>query len=287
MSLFQSKNKKTGFSHTLKELLTSLNMYNKVSLLNLISYVKGIPQETYYVLEDHEKEILLDILALDEENFNIIKNMMLKDEDSCYKYLHYLLSINKMLAIKHFHNFIYNRISKKRSIWLEVKLFFGIYTEPKCHKYDNPKINPKKIQKFLCFMNAMTRHNFEDIDSITLKMALLDYYQFFNDYIRPEGTFSPDIYYDMNSKISDLWTYLESSTKHIDLLNELSNIKINNISNRAKYYLDIVYKLQGKERNITNSFYKEIFDKKPIVEHKTIINHGNYTDTNNGQMSVK
>lgn len=286
LSLVQSQNKKTGFSHILKELFTSLKMYNKVSLSNLISYVKSIPQKVYSVLEDNEKEILLEILALDEGNFDFIKNMMLNDEENCHSYLFYLLSIDKNLAIKYFNNLIYSKISKKRSIYLLGKLFLGFSTEQKSHKYDNPKINPKKIQKFLCFMNAMEKHTFEDIDSSTLKMILLDYYQFFNDYISPKGSYSPDIYDDMNSKINELWRYLESSTKHIDLLKELSNIEINNISNWAKYSLDIVYKLQAKEQKKSNSFYKKIFDKKTIVENKTIINYGNYAETNNAKMSV-
>ena len=286
LSLIQSQNKETGFSHILKELFTSLNMYDKISLSNLISYVKSISKEIYSVLVDNEKEILLEILALDEENFDLVKKMMLYDEENCHSYLHYLLLIDKNIAIKYFNKFIYNKISKKRSVWLVIKLFLGFSTEPKSHKYDNPKVNPKKINKFLCFMNAMKKHTFEDIDSSTLKMILTDYYQFFNDYIHPEGAYSPDIYDHMNSKINNLWRYLESSTGHIDLLKELSNIEINNISNWAKHSLDIVYKLQAKERNISNSFYKKIFDKKTIVQHKTIINHGNYAEKNNGQMSV-
>lgn len=287
LSLMQSQNKKTGFSHILKELFTSLNMYNKMSLPNLISYVKSIPKEIYSVLADNEKEILLEILALDEENFDFVKKMMLYDEENCHIYLHYLLLIDKNIAIEHFNKLIYNKISKKRSIWLVGKLFLGFSAEPKYHKYDNPKVNPKKIQKFLCFMKAMEKHTFEDIDSSTLKMILTDYYQFFNDYIQHKDSYIPDIYDDMNSKINNLWRYLESSTAHIDLLKELSNIEINNISNWAKYALDIVYKSQAKERKISNKFYKEIFDTKTTVEHKIITNYGNYAENNTGKMSVK
>ncbi len=287
LSLEQSKNKKMGFSYILKKLLTSINIYNKISMSNLIIYIKSISQEVYGTLEETEKEIFLEILALNNENFDFIKNMMLKDEENCHRYLNHLLSINKNLAIKHFNNFIYNKISNKRSKLLVVKLFLGFSTEPECHKYDNPKINPKKIQKFLCFMKAMKEHTFEDIDSSTLKMMLVDYYQFFNDYIIPNGSYSPDIYDDMNSKINNLWRHLESTTNYIELLKELGKSEISNIYNLANYSLDKVYKLQAKERKKSNSFYKEIFDRKTTVEYRTIHNYGNYAETNIGKMSLK
>lgn len=287
LSLIQSQNKKTGFSNILKELLKSLKMYNKMSLSKLILYVKSISQETYYILEYNEKDILLEILALDKENFELINKMMLNDEENCHSYLHYLLLIDKNLAIKYFR-LIYDKISTKRSIWLKGKLFLGFADEHNCHHYDNPTINHKKIQKFLCFMKAMEKDTFEDINSSTLKMILVDYYQFFNDYIHPKGTYRPDIYDYMNSKINNLWRYLESSTVYIDLLKELSNIQINNISNLAKYSLDIVYKLQAKERNITNSFYKEIFNKEKNVKksNETHIHGDNYGVVHNqGQVT--
>jgi len=286
LSLVQSQNKRTGFSPILKELFTSLNMYNQISLPNLISYVKNIPKEIYSELEDNEKKIFLEILALDEENFNFIKKMILNDEANCHNYLHYLLLIDKNLAIKYFR-LIYDKISTKRSIWLKGKLFLGFADEYKCHHYDNPTVNPKKIQKFLCFMNAIEKHTFEDIDSSTLKLIVTDYYQFFNDYIHPTGSYSPDIYDDMNSKINNLWRHLESSTVHIDLLKELSKIEINNISNLAKYSLDIVYKLQAKERTISNSFYKEIFDKEENVKKSNEIHiHGDNYGVANNQIQV-
>jgi hypothetical protein len=284
LSLEQSENKIIGINHKLKKLFTNLDAYNKISLSNLITYLKSIPEKKYSILQNNEKEIFLEILALDEDNFDFIKNMMLDDKDKCHIYLHYLLLIDKNLAIKYFNKFIYNKISKKRSLLLIAKTFFGFYVEDESTKYNNPKINPKKIQKFLCFMNAMKRHTFEDVDSITLKMIITDYYQFFDDYI----TTSQDIIFDdVYSKINNLWRYLESTIDHIELLKELSISEINNIYISANYSLDIVYKLQAKERKISNSFYKEIFDKKTTVEHKTINNYGNYAENNTGKMSVK
>jgi hypothetical protein len=140
------------------------------------------------------------------------------------------------------------------------------------NKYDKPNINQSKIKLFkdliLAFKNSVKN---EDLEDKYIFNIISDYYEFFYEYERPTGTYSPYIYDDMHEYINSIFNYLSATSSHIEVLEKLSksiNIRLVNFS---KGHLQLAYNNKNKDRNHPNSYYKKIFDKDNLMNDSNFI----------------
>jgi len=279
------------------ELSKSLDIFDKKFLFELIEYISKIDINIYKnSKDDSNKNSLLSILLLDNEQYSFIKQLMLNDLDNIYDYLKVLLQINTTKAIKDFYS-IYNDIPIYTNFIIEYRNH-NTLKPITFHDYDKVHIEPNKIKIFIKYILSLRhlvqieskvmdlalqkgkakvplpsfvrtlKNNqtklFEKLSSKDIELILLDYYNFFKEYKRPTGGYTVDEYdniYDFFN-LNGLWQYLESSIKHIELLEKLTKSSINRLSIHSKYYLDKVYNLQSENRNFGNEYYKKILDKK-------------------------
>jgi len=273
ISAKQSENKKIGYFnlsiHTFKE----VNKFNKNSMKPIIHYLINNKNIILNLKEFYEKKYLLEVLTLDSSNYLYILELMSLYKDNMSIYLQYLLKMDTNRALEDFYK-IYKKEKRYKSIWERVILRL---TNEKEVGYDNQVINPKKIVLIQNLIKSIKSNklDYEKVNSKYLKFILKDYYEFFLEYYRPKGTFSPDIYDNMYHVINNIWKSFESSTQHINLLEELAQDKNQRLSHSSKYALTKSYEQQEKDRNYSNSYYKSIFDKDDKMNKTTININGN------------
>ena len=107
------------------------------------------------------------------------------------------------------------------------------------HKYNNPLINPIKINLLMNLLFSISSSKKIDLISDEyLNIIIQDYYEFFKEYEFQEGIVQYPDYDSMNNIIYTIWSILSASSDHILLLKELSSNENDRISNAAKFYLD-------------------------------------------------
>lgn len=265
ISVKESKGEKIGyfnlFIHTFKE----LNKFDKDSMKPIINYLTKDKSIIPKLKEFYEKEYILEVLALDRNNYSYILELMSYDENNMYIYLQYLLNLDINKALENFYK-IYEKEKRYKSIYTR---FILRLKNKKETGYDNQIINPRKIELLQILIKSIKSNklDYEEVTSKYLKYILRDYYEFFLAYHAPHGTYSPDIYDNMYGVINNIWRSLESSTQHINLLEELAQDKNKKLANLSRYALTKLYEQQEKDRNYPNSYYKEIFDKGETQEN--------------------
>jgi len=262
---------------TMIRLVTEIKKFNQHDLNPLMKYLKSIDSKIYIQLADYERRYLLEIVALDKTNYQFIHNLMIEDIDNCSDYLQILLSVNTNRALDDFFQ-VYSGVKR-----YSVKAYFQRYFSKKNQdgkkdsKYDNIKINLQKRDLYFSLIRAIkgSKIPHKNIKSDYFKKILTDYYDFFTEYERLTDTDSPAIYDKMYEAINAMWTFLESSTPNIQMLEELKKSKNIKLSERVKYTLTRAYEQQEKDRNYPNSYYKNIFEEESKVDKTTInINGG-------------
>jgi len=242
-----------------------IQVYKKIekfdlnSLQKLILYIKTLSTNILKNIEISQLKHLVEILSLDKNNFDFLKDKIIPIDEKSYVFLEGLLKINTKKAIKYFIEDIFN-------------------------------LSGDKKEKFLLLMTALTndvRGNYENyidkMDSDELNFILSEYYNLIEEYVEPEGSNRIYINYKMFNFIDSIWKYLDNTSNYIELLEKLSTSENQRLSEYATYSLEREYNQQLKDRNVPNSYYKDIFDKEEEVKkaNETHI-HGNvYGAVNN------
>lgn len=257
-----SKSKVSDFVYLFKK----LNIYNSNNLKPLIEYVKLIDNKTWINTEKYEKEELLDILALDKDNYDFIKGLYFSDSSNEYSYFKSLFYIDINRAFDDYLNMIYPKNGK----YLKFEIFGKInyikkYVE--LNRYDNISISSIHREKFTTLLSIVYRLkkniNFENIYNLNdknLKFILINYYDFFKEYHYPSGGGSSNIYENMYELINAMLNHIGSCDKFILLLENLQNTENKNLKATAKYQLEKAYNYKQKNIGYDNKYYKGILD---------------------------
>lgn len=258
-----SKSRISDFIYLFKE----LNIYNSDDLKLLIEYIKSIDNKTWINIEKkYNKEELLDILALEKENYDFIKDLYFSDGSNEYSYFKSLFYIDINRAFDDYLNMIYPKSDKYLKFSSVGKINF-VRKNIELNKYDNiliSSIHRKKFKTLLSLLYSLRENrNFENIyqlNNVNLKFILINYHDFFKEYHYPKGGYSPDIYNNMHELINDMLNHMGSTDMFIPLLEDLQNTGNKNLKATVKYQLEKAYNYKQKNRAYTNKHYKDIFD---------------------------
>lgn len=267
LSLKQSDNQELVYLYSFREIIEKLGKFNKNNLVTIIDYLLNLDKNIFKSIKEIYKiEEILKIISLDKQSYDFIDELRIIDNDRAYLYIEYLLKIDHKKALD---NWLleYRKVPTKLELYKLKKLFnHKIKNENNKNSYDKSNMNQAKIKLFKDLIGALKKN--KSIDFLKDKYIYIiinDYYLFFNEYQRPTGTYSPDIYDGMNEYISYIWNNISADSSHITLLKQLSNNKHKRLSNTAKYYLQEAYNNQNKDRSHPNSYYKKIFDKDNLM----------------------
>lgn len=247
-------------------LFNELNIYDVNNLKPLIEYIKSIDSKTWINIEKYEKEELLNILTLEKENYDFIKDLYFSDSLNEYSYFKSLLCLDINRAFDDYLNMIYPKGEKYLKFSSVGKINF-VRKNIESNRYDNILISPihrKKFKILLALLYSLRENrNFENIFQLNhdnLKFILINYFDFFKEYHHPTGSYISDIYDNMNGLIGEILNYLGSTDVFIPLLEDLQNTENKNLKVRIKYQLEKAYNYKQKNRGYTNKHYKDILD---------------------------
>lgn len=279
LSLEENENKDLIYLSEFIEVIQKVGKFDKNNLSKLIQNLLDLDKNIFKsIKEKHKIEEILKIISLNEQSYNFINELRIIDEDRAFLYLEYLLKINSKTTLdKYFIEYqkelTYIKFYKLKKLYLDIKNKLGIKIKDNDdkNKFDRPNINQSKIKLFKDLMLALKNSlKNEDLEDKYIFNIISDYYEFFYEYERPTGVYSPNTYSAMNEYINSILNYLSATSSHIEVLEKLSksiNIRLVNIS---KYHLQLAYNNKNKDRNYPNSYYKKIFDKESIVNNSKI-----------------
>lgn len=280
LSFAQKENQDLVYLYEFREIIEKLGKFNKNCLSTIIDYLLNLDINIFKsIKEKHKIGEILKIISLDEQSYDFINELKNIDKDRAFLYLEYLLKINSKTTLdKYFIEYqkepTYIKFYKLRKLYVDIKNKLGIKVKDNDdkNKYDKPNINQSKIKLFkdliLAFKNSVKN---EDLEDKYIFNIISDYYEFFYEYERPTGTYSPYIYDDMHEYINSIFNYLSATSSHIEVLEKLSksiNIRLVNFS---KGHLQLAYNNKNKDRNHPNSYYKKIFDKDNLMNDSNFI----------------
>ena len=121
LTLEQNDGKRIGNFQKIIDVVINLKKFDKISIEPINRYLVKIDRSIYKKLADYERRYLLDVVSLDENNYDFIYDLMIDDMDNCSDYLQYLISIDAEKAIDHFFQ-IYRNIKKLKKF--NLRLFF-------------------------------------------------------------------------------------------------------------------------------------------------------------------
>lgn len=288
LSLQQSQSQDIINLYDIIDVLNQMQRFKQPDLIKLIEYFKLLDNDMFIgIKESYKIEKILDVLLLDEQSYDFIDSLRKYDSDRSSLYMGYLIDINPKKALDS-----YFLEYQKESIYIKcykLKKFFGIKIkdEKDKHRYDKPNIYQSKIKFLKNLISSLIKNkNIDILEDRYIAIILNDYYDFFYEYERPTGSYSPNTYDDMYEYIGYLWNSLGATDSYISLLQDLTKKQNDRLLDTAKYYLEQAYNHQNKERNFSNSYYKEILDQGEEVSGKVIHNYGLYVEgDNNGTMN--
>lgn len=252
-------------------LFKELGIYDSTNLKPLIEYIKSIDNKTWIKIEKSQKEILLNILALDKENYDFIYSLYNSDNSNEYSYFKSLFHMDINRAFDDYLNMIYPKGNKHIQFKIVGKINY-IKTYIELRSYDNISISSIFREKFKTLLallyNLKENRSFEDIyqlNNTNFKFILVTYYDFFKEYHHPRGGYSRDIYDNMNSLINAIFNHFGSSGEYIPLLEDLQNVKNKNLKATVKYQLEKAYNNRQKNREYDNKYYKNILDNYSLI----------------------
>lgn len=264
LSLQQSQNQDIINLHDIIDVLKQMQRFKQPDLIKLIEYFKSLDHDMFIgIKESYKIEKILDILLLDEQSYDFIDNLRKYDSDRSSLYLEYLININPKKTLDSY--FLEYQQEPTYIKFYKLKKFFGIKIkdEDSKHKFDKPNIYQSKIQLLKNLILSLKKNkNIYSLEDRYISIILNDYYEFFYEYERHTGSYSPNVYDDIYEYISYLWNYLGATDSYISFLQDLTKKQNVRLSNTAKYYLEQAYNNKNKSRNHSNAYYKEIFDKE-------------------------
>lgn len=268
-TIMLSPNKVSELSY----LFSKLDIYNSSNLKLLIEYVKSIDNKTWINIEKYEKEELLDILALDKENYNFIKDLYFKDSLDEYSYFKSLFYIDINRAFDDYLNMIYPKGDKYLKFEIVGKInYVKKYIE--LNNYDNIAISSiyrEKFKTLLAMLYSLRENrNFENIYQLNyknFKFIFVNYYNFFKEYHHPTVSYSPDIYNNMHELINSILNHIGSCDEFIPLLEDLQNTENKNLKATIKFQLEKAYNYKQKNRGYTNNYYKDMLDNYSLTSN--------------------
>ncbi len=279
LSLEENENKDLIYLSDFIEVIQNIGKFDKNSLSDIIHYFLDLDKNVFKsIKEKHKIEEILKIISLDERSYDFINELRIIDKDRAFLYLEYLLKIDSKVTLdKYFIEYqeepTYIKFYKLKKLYLDIKnkLAIKVKDNNDKDKYDKPNINQYKIKLFkdliLALKNSVKN---EDLEDKYIFHIISDYYEFFYEYARPNGGYSPDIYDDMYGYINSIFNYLSATSSHIEVLEKLSKSINTRIVDISKYHLQLAYNNKNKDRNYPNSYYKKIFDKDEIVNNSKI-----------------
>ncbi|MFW2600101.1 NACHT domain-containing protein [Aliarcobacter butzleri] len=279
LSLKENENKDLISLSEFIEVIQKVGKFDKNNLSKLIQNLLDLDKNIFEsITEKYKVEEILKIISLDERSYDFINELGIIDKDRVFLYLEYLLKIDSKVTLdKYFIEYqkepTYIKFYKLKKLYLDIKNKLGIKIKDNDdkNKFDRPNINQSKIKLFKDLMLALKNSlKNEDLEDKYIFNIISDYYEFFYEYERPTGVYSPNTYSAMNEYINSILNYLSATSSHIEVLEKLSksiNIRLVNIS---KYHLQLAYNNKNKDRNYPNSYYKKIFDKESIVNNSKI-----------------
>ena len=289
LSMIQGQGRYTRIDIEFISLFQSLNFYDKNNLKQLINKIKDIEISYFKYIDKYDKEYLLEFLILDD-NYDFIKNLLLKDIENYYFYFKFLMRLDINKAINDYLNMLYPITNK----YLEFKIKnFSNNLKPnyKFNKFDviNIAFNHRKYFKSLLGIIYDIKEDREleyinKIDRRFIKFILENYFDFFKKYHHPRGTYSLDIYDDMDGLIGKILVFLGNDIDKIPLLEELSIYPNDRLQVRIKYQLNNVYNVQLKNREFNNHYYKDILNN--YIEKKEDTRFFNYDILRNNLINI-
>ncbi|CAA6814519.1 MAG: Unknown protein [uncultured Sulfurovum sp.] len=232
-----------------------------IDLTNLDDFIKRLKilyTEKYLTLKYEIKKAILYFIALDKESYQYLKAFWIKNIEKNHYYLRYMIQSNTNESINDFKSYVFQK-NIKISFYKEDKNLdiINIDTKQRNHiKYLLSNMGYIKIKK--------RQYNFvakiDNISKENLNFLIINYYECFKKYQLPIIGYRLDEYAVMSNSIHELWNYLENTTKHLKLLEELATYEVKRLSIQAKYILEKVYNLQLKNREFDSNYYKNILD---------------------------
>lgn len=256
-SLIECCHEDSFFLSQIIHLLKKLEIFNKKSLEQLVNKLKEIDTNSYINLGKN-KEYLIEILAVDD-NYELIKEILLKDLEHFNIYFEYLFMIDINCAFHDFIALIYPKGNSTLIFYVNVKVGFlkPVY---QFNKFDVLIVNPNHREKFLNLMSILYKANYTNkLTDDNLKFILENYFNFFHEYYHANGNITR-IYDHMNKTINNILNSLGEDTSKISLLEELKNSPNIKLQTRIKRQLEIAYNLQLKNRE-DGKDYKNILDE--------------------------
>lgn len=253
-------------------------MQDEIKLIDLI----GLNDFNQYLIDIHDKQnellnidiknVILQFLTLDKNNYKYIKEYWEKDYVNNNIYFRYMLKLDVNNAISEFRERIFNNEG------LEVKL--DKFKENK--DFDNQEIGYNLILKIKYFFTSMNfiyipkkQHNFlldvKNINDENLKFIIEKYDICFHDIKNPNREnreYLLDEYAEIYYMISQTFNEISLDIKRIKLLEDLV-CKTENIKIFLKDSLEKLYNLRNKEERTKN--YKDILDNYEINNKKILL----------------
>lgn len=250
-------------------------MRDEIKLIDLI----GLNDFTQYLIDIHDKQnellnidiknVILQFLTLDKNNYKYIKEYWEKDYVNNNIYFRYMLKLNVNDAISEFRERIFNNEE------LEVKL--DKFKENK--DFDKQEIEYSLILKIKYLFTSMNfiyipkrQHNFlldvQNINDENLKFIIEKYDICFHDIKNPNREYWLDEYAEIYYMISQTFNEISLDIKRIKLLEDLV-CETENIKKLLKDSLEKLYNLRNKEERTKN--YKDILDNYEINNKKILL----------------
>jgi len=240
-----------------------LGVYNSKDLKPIIINSK-LMITNYQDKLERDKSILIEIIAVDKNNYQFILNLMLKDKKNYVDYFESLLLIDINRAIDDFLNIFYPK-EKEDYIIFSTEQIYNFLTP--IYQYSSEEvlnIAPKKRKYFKKLVGTIHEMNYyKDFDYVTrleekqIEFILKNYYNFFKTSYQSHNF---NIYYQMNQVTSKIWTHIEENIKYIGFIESLISKSQDRLHTLAKKSLEKLYNLQLKNREFNNNYYKQILD---------------------------
>lgn len=257
-TLKQNEFTKSSLDYQFIDLFKKIEIFNPETLQDLIEEIKQNIFPHLTTLNTESKDYFTQIIAINHDNYEFIKELLEKDIQNSTIYFEYLFTMDKNRAFEDFITLIYPKGNPYLSFCVNAKMNF-LKPSHRFNKFDVLNICPVHRKRFKSLMALLYKTGVRNLNSENVRFILENYFDFFHEYYHPKGAYSPDIYDNMNEAISNILTSLGEDISNIGLLEELKDSPNIKLQTRIKRQLEIAYNLQLKNRE-DNKDYKNILD---------------------------
>lgn len=267
-SLLDNNYKKSEIDYEFINLFKKLEIFNSETLQDLIEEIKQNISSHLTTLNTESKDYFTQIIAINPENYEFIKELCTKDVLNFTVYFEYLFAIDKNRAFEDFIGLLYPKGKSRLTFSMSANVN---YLKPvyQFNRFDVLNICPVHRERFKSLMALLYKIGTHNLNSENVRFVLENYFDFFHEYYHPKGAYSPDIYDNMNGVINNILTSFGEDRSNINLLEELKNSLNIKLQTRIKRQLEIAYNLQLKNREHDNKYYKNILDEFVSSESDT------------------